>query len=166
MSESVDRFIGALEARKYGPFFGVPCSLLGSLITKLAAGQEGRYLPVNNEGEGVAIAAGACLANRKPVVLMQNSGLGNAVNPIASLVVPNGLPLLFVVSWRGRPGVRDEPQHQLMGRITPTVLSLLTIEHEVIGGPGFDFDAALDRADARKRHGSSYALIATAEAFR
>lgn len=163
---AADTLLECLNNRGFGPFVGVPCSLLGRLIMQLSAGGGANYLPVNNEGEAVAIAAGACLANRKPVVLMQNSGLGNAVNPITSLVIPHRLPLLFIISWRGQPGLNDEPQHQLMGSITPKLLELLAIKYEVIDGSDFDFEGSMERVATHQHRDGSYALVATAESFR
>ena len=71
----------------------------------------------------MAIAAGAWLAGRGTVVMCQNSGLGNAVNPLTSLNAPFRIPTLLIVTWRGQPGLADEPQHELMGQITQPLLS-------------------------------------------
>ena len=81
-----------------------------------------------DEGEAVAIAAGAWLAGRRTVVMCQNSGLGNAVNPLTSLNASFAIPTLFITTWRGQPGVADEPQHELMGRITQDLLALIEVE--------------------------------------
>jgi phosphonopyruvate decarboxylase len=137
---------------------------LGRLITRLAQLDSG-YFPVNNEGEAVAVAAGARLSGRRPVVLMQNSGLGNAVNPIASLLVPSELGVLFVVSWRGRPGHTDEPQHHLMGAVTPPLLELLSMDHALVDRADVDFDALLARAEQALNRGRSFALLTTAGVF-
>lgn len=67
------------------------------------------------------------MAGRKSVVLMQNSGLGNAVNPLTSLVEPFGLPMLLITSWRGKPGMKDEPQHERMGKATHALLDAMDI---------------------------------------
>ena len=75
-----------------------------------------------NEGAAVALASGYHLATGKnPMVYLQNSGLGNIVNPIMSLAVPNvySIPMLLLVGWRGEPGKRDEPQHRVQGQATP-----------------------------------------------
>jgi phosphonopyruvate decarboxylase len=82
-----------------------------------------------SEGEAVAVAAGAWLAGRKTVVMCQNSGLGNAVNPLTSLSFPFRIPTLLIVTWRGQPGIGDEPQHELMGRITDGLLDTMGIPH-------------------------------------
>ena len=75
-----------------------------------------------NEGSAVAMAAGYHMATGKnPMVYLQNSGLGNTVNPIMSLSVPAvySIPMLLLVGWRGEPGKRDEPQHRVQGQSTP-----------------------------------------------
>lgn len=88
-----------------------------------------------NEGNAVGLAAGYHLATGKvPVVYMQNSGQGNALNPIASLLNENvyGIPVVFVIGWRGEPGVHDEPQHLFQGEITLRLLEDLSIDAFVI----------------------------------
>jgi len=104
-------------------FTGVPCSYLTPLINAAIADRETSYVGATSEGEAVAIAAGAWLAGQKAVVLLQNSGLGNTVNPLTSLNYPFRIPTLLIVTWRGQPGTHDEPQHELMGAITTTLLS-------------------------------------------
>lgn len=124
--------IRELTAGGYGPFVGVPCSFLAPIITWCERNAPERYLAANNEGEAVAIATGLYLAGARPVVMLQNSGLGNAVNPLTSLCHPMRIPLLLLVTWRGEPGRPDEPQHQLMGPITPALLDLMAVGHEVL----------------------------------
>lgn len=84
-----------------------------------------------NEGNAVGLAAGHYIASGRPaLVYVQNSGLGNAVNPIASLLHEQvyGIPCLFVVGWRDEPGVQDEPQHKIQGSVTLETLNLMGIE--------------------------------------
>ncbi|MUT68019.1 phosphonopyruvate decarboxylase [Paenibacillus sp. NEAU-GSW1] len=107
-------------------YAGVPCSFLKDLINY--AINECEYVAAANEGDAVAIASGASLAGRKAVVLMQNSGLTNAVSPLVSLNYPFQIPVLGFVSLRGEPGIPDEPQHELMGRMTVELLSLMEVE--------------------------------------
>lgn len=80
----------------------------------------------------MAIASGARLTGKKSVVLMQNSGLTNAVSPLVSLNHPFQIPVLGFVSLRGEPGLRDEPQHELMGRITTDMLDLMQVKWQVL----------------------------------
>lgn len=138
-----------LSAAGYGPFVGVPCSFLAPIITWCERNDPDRYVVANNEGEAVAIAAGMYLAGDRPVVMMQNSGLGNAVNPLTSLCHPMRIPLLLMVTWRGEPGRPDEPQHRLMGRITPPLLELMGIGHEVLSPEPGVFREQLDRLSGR-----------------
>jgi phosphonopyruvate decarboxylase len=111
-------------------FVGVPCSFLKNLINY--AINECDYIAATNEGEAVAVAAGACVGGKKPVVIMQNSGLTNAVSPLVSLNYPFRLPVLGFVSLRGEPGIPDEPQHELMGYITTEMLELMNINWEYL----------------------------------
>ncbi|MGW5400097.1 phosphonopyruvate decarboxylase [Streptomyces sp. NPDC003952] len=124
--------VRALLDAGYGPFTGVPCSFLGPVISCLEGEHPDLYSIVNNEGEAVALAVGARLAGRRPVVIMQNSGLGNAVNPLTTLCHTLRLPVLLFVTWRGEPGRPDEPQHELMGRITPGQLSAMEIQYATL----------------------------------
>ena len=87
------------------------------------------YIPAPNEGDAVAFACGAYIANNKSVVVFQNSGLGNAVNPLTSLASIYNTPFIGIVSLRGDPnGDKDEPQHQLMGAITTQLLDTMNIK--------------------------------------
>src|SRR5215510_9379581 len=111
-------FIAAAKKNGFNFFTGVPCSYLTPLINGVVSSTELTYVGAASEGEAVAIGSGAWLAGRQAVVMCQNSGLGNAVNPLTSLNAPFRIPTLLVVTWRGQPGLKDEPQHELMGQIT------------------------------------------------
>ncbi|MFC9244936.1 phosphonopyruvate decarboxylase [Streptomyces sp. NPDC057136] len=134
MSAALDpaKVVALFEEAGLGPFTGVPCSFLGPVISCLQDTRPDQYLIAANEGEAVAIAAGSRLAGRRPVVILQNSGLGNAVNPLTSLCHTLRLPVLLLVTWRGEPGSPDEPQHELMGRITPNLLTAMEIRNEIL----------------------------------
>ena len=109
-------FVAALRRRGFGLFSGVPCSYLTPLINRLIDASDVRYVGAANEGDAVAIACGAWLGGVRSAVLFQNSGLGNAVNPLASLALPARLPTLVLSTWRGEPGgAQDEPQHERDG---------------------------------------------------
>ncbi|MEU3049779.1 phosphonopyruvate decarboxylase [Streptomyces sp. NPDC006984] len=152
--------VGLLRERGFGPFTGVPCSFLGPVISCLEAEHPSEYLIAANEGEAVALAAGAHLAGRKPVVILQNSGLGNTVNPLTSLCHTLRLPVLLFVTWRGRPGRPDEPQHELMGRITPDLLTAMEIAHEVLPEEPALLAERLDAAEAHMAAtGLPYAFV-------
>lgn len=140
-------FLGACQARGVGFVTGTPCSYLSPVIN--AAIDDPRFLfrDAVNEGDAVALAAGAVLAGRRALVMFQNSGLGNAVNALTSLCHPFRVPLLLVVTHRGEPGGKpDEPQHELMGRITPTLLEAMGIAWERFPAEPALVSAALDRA--------------------
>src|SRR5262249_57906491 len=104
-------------------YTGVPCSFLTPLINGVLNRPALTYIGAANEGEAVAIAAGAWLAGRNTVVMCQNSGLRNAINPLTSLHAPLRLPALLITTWRGEPGIRDAPPHQMMGPSTHRVPS-------------------------------------------
>jgi phosphonopyruvate decarboxylase len=122
-------FLAAASAEGFDFYTGVPCSFLTPLIDGVLSRPSLAYVGAASEGEAVAIAAGAWLAGRKTVVMCQNSGLGNAVNPLTSLNAPFRIPTLLIVTWRGQPGIADEPQHKLMGEITHRLLSVIEVEH-------------------------------------
>lgn len=111
-------------------YTGVPCSFLNSMINY--AINECEYVGAANEGDAIAIAAGAWLGWKKTVVLMQNSGLTNAVSPLVSLNYPFRIPVLGFVSLRGEPGIHDEPQHELMGQITTQMLDLMQVDWQYL----------------------------------
>jgi phosphonopyruvate decarboxylase len=115
-----------LNEAKFNFFSGVPCSFLKPLINY--AINECEYVAAANEGDAVAIATGATLGGRRGVALMQNSGLTNATSPLTSLNYTFKIPILGFVSLRGEPGLKDEPQHELMGQITEKMLSLMEVD--------------------------------------
>ncbi|MBL4691299.1 MAG: phosphonopyruvate decarboxylase, partial [Rhodospirillales bacterium] len=86
-------------------FTGVPCSFLTPLINGAIGDDRLAYVAAASEGEAVAIASGAWLAGHRTAVICQNSGLGNAVNPVTSLNYPFRIPTLMVVTWRAGPGL-------------------------------------------------------------
>jgi phosphonopyruvate decarboxylase len=120
------KFGDEMKALGFDFYSGVPCSFLKALINY--AINECDYVMSANEGDAVAIASGAKLGGKKSVVLMQNSGLTNATSPLTSLNFTFKLPVLGFVSLRGEPGVKDEPQHELMGQITEKMLALMKVE--------------------------------------
>lgn len=130
MIDSVE-VVSCLSEYSFDPYLAVPCTLLKPLLSALHGRGSGAFFAAPNEGEAIAIAAGARLAGRNPVVLCQNSGIGNMMNPLTSLIHTFCLPLLLIVSWRGEPGSPDEPQHGLMGQITQQSLSLLGVHNSL-----------------------------------
>lgn len=121
------QFIEHLRQLNYSQYAGVPCSFLKPFINYVIDDPSLDYLGAASEGEAVGITMGACLAGRKTVTMCQNSGLGNMVNPLTSLNHPFRIPTLLITTWRGQPGVKDEPQHEQMGRVTKDVLDAIEI---------------------------------------
>ena len=120
-------FLDALLARGYSHFAGVPCSFLKPFINYVIDSDALDYVGAASEGEAVGVSLGSHLAGAKTVTLCQNSGLGNMVNPLTSLNYPFRVPTLLITTWRGAPGLKDEPQHEQMGRITGNLLEALEI---------------------------------------
>lgn len=124
-----------LLSQHFSFFTGVPDSLLKGLCASLTTHLPPRqHIIAGNEGSAVALAAGHFLATGNPaVVYMQNSGIGNALNPLLSLADPMvfGIPMLILVGWRGEPGVKDEPQHARQGIATLPLLDAAEIAHEL-----------------------------------
>jgi phosphonopyruvate decarboxylase len=129
---------------------GVPCSLIEGVLRDLETGRDILYAPAVREDIAVGLAAGAWLAGRRPVVLMQNSGLGTSLNALASLSLMYGLPLLLIVTWRGHGG-KDAPEHILTGAITEPLLALLGIPHRVLSASSAASDVAWAKAEMDRR---------------
>ncbi|WP_423183514.1 phosphonopyruvate decarboxylase [Arthrobacter sp. NyZ413] len=148
--------IAGLAARGWNQGSGVPCSTFAGPIAHLSA--SGHYRAAANEGLALSGAVGARLAGRREAVFLQNSGLGNLINPLTSLCHPYAVPVLALVSMRGWPDpAADEPQHALMGQTTETILSALGIWHTILTAESLD--AALDRAEQVISGGRSAFLL-------
>ncbi len=132
----------------FGLWTGVPCSFLTPLIDCAIAHPALRWVASANEGDAVATAAGAVLGGGRGLAMMQNSGLGNAVNPLASLTYTLRIPVLLIVTLRGDPALHDEPQHELMGLITGRILEELRIPWEPFPTDPAQLAPALARACA------------------
>jgi len=147
-----------LKAEGVDYFTGVPDSLLKDFNAYVTDNtSRDQHVIAANEGAAVGMAAGYHAATGKvPLVYLQNSGLGNTVNPLLSLADPTvySVPMLIVVGWRGEPGKRDEPQHLTQGKVTPAMLAAMNINFEVL--PDYNEGAievvndALDHAKRRK----------------
>jgi phosphonopyruvate decarboxylase len=127
-----------LAARELGItlFCGVPDSLLRYFTACISNNDEQiDHVIVANEGAGIALATGHHLATGGiGLVYMQNSGIGNAANPLLSLAARDvyGIPVLLIIGWRGEPGVDDEPQHLVQGRVTLPLLDALEVPHRLL----------------------------------
>jgi phosphonopyruvate decarboxylase len=146
---AAESFTRAAHSHGFSLWTGVPCSYLQPLINQVIGDTSLRYIPASNEGDAVAIAAGFQLSGGLAVVMCQNSGLGNAVNPLSSLTHTHRIPLLLIVSLRGDPeGGHDEPQHDLMGGITTELLETLQIPWSYFPTDEAQIERSLDKAKA------------------
>jgi phosphonopyruvate decarboxylase len=168
MIEPKDLF-EALTSREIGFFAGVPDSLLANFCAYVDEHvTRYQHLITANEGNAVALAMGYHMATGKvAMVYMQNSGLGNTVNPLASLADPEvyKVPMLLVIGWRGEPGIKDEPQHVKQGRVTLSQLDVLEIPHWLLDAHS-NVNATLDEvfASMRKRN-APVALVVRKDTF-
>lgn len=163
-------FIESLAAKGIDFFAGVPDSLLKNVCAFISDTRDDRHnIIAANEGAAVGLAAGHYLATGHiPCVYMQNSGEGNAINPLASLTDKEvyGIPVLLVIGWRGEPGVHDEPQHVKQGKITLPLLDAMGIRHEILSQDETEF---LSQLDGAVRHmsetGEAFAFIVRKNTF-
>ena len=147
------RLLEQLEQMGITTITGVPDSTLKQFCDGIQTykGNLRHYVTVN-EGAAVGMAIGSYLATSRPAcVYMQNSGIGNAVNPLASLANRDvyGIPMLFIVGWRGEPGIKDEPQHVFQGKITCELFDTLSVPYRVIdkGTTDTELDEILAEAE-------------------
>jgi len=154
-------FLLPCSAFGYDFFTGTPCSYLKPFINFVIDHEAFNFVDATNEGDALAMASGAVLAGGKGVVMFQNSGLGNAVNPLTSLVHTFRIPLLLIVTLRGEPGgPPDEPQHELMGDITLSMLDVMRIKWEYFPNRPDEIGAALNRADSyMETQGRPFAFV-------
>lgn len=145
MIDSKD-FLDRVLQEKVGLFTGVPCSLLKPFINHVIANDNLTYISATSEGEAIGIATGSYLAGRIAVVMLQNSGLGNIVNPITSLTNIYKIPCLLIISHRGEPGSKDAVQHEIMGRITEKLLDTLGIYHQVFPAKDAEIEQKVSNA--------------------
>ncbi len=149
MAISGPEFVAIAEAEGYDFFAGVPCSLVGDVIAALETHPRLPYVPAVREDVAVGVAAGAWLAGRSPLVIMQNSGLGTSLNAVVSLSLMYRLPALLLVTWRGYAG-KDAPEHLVMGEISPRLLDLIGVPHRVLAAGTVAADIAWARAESTR----------------
>ncbi len=159
-------FLQELSKLGIGFYTGVPDSLLQPLCDTLYArfGTNSQHIVAANEGAAVGLAAGHYIATGKPaLVYLQNSGIGNAANPVISLLNEKvyGVPCVFVVGWRGEPDVHDEPQHVFQGEITPDMLSVMGLQPLILsaGTTIPDLVELVSIAEATLSKGKSIAFL-------
>jgi len=131
----VNSLIKILEKNNSDFFTGVPDSVLKQLSIYLQKKNKKQHIVASNEGAAVSIGIGHYLSTKKiPCIYMQNSGLSNALNPLISIANEKvySIPLILIIGWRGSPRIKDEPQHNVKGKITLNVLKLLNIKYTII----------------------------------
>ena len=131
----VSALINLLKKNKSNFYTGVPDSVLKQLSSSLQSANKQNHIIATNEGAAVSIGIGHYLSTKKiPVIYMQNSGLSNALNPLISIAHEKvySVPLILIIGWRGSPRVKDEPQHNVKGKITKEILKLLNIKYTIL----------------------------------
>lgn len=162
-------FVEALAGHGIDFYAGVPDSLLKNICAYISDHTDKRHnIIAANEGAAIGLAAGYHLATGKAaVVYMQNSGQGNAVNPLASLTDPEvyNIPVLLLIGWRGRPGVHDEPQHVKQGKITTGLLNVMGINYDVLSKDADKAAIQIAKAAEALSHNEVYALVVEKDTF-
>lgn len=157
-------FYNTLKGMGIDFYTGVPDSLLKDICAYITDHVDRKNNVIAaNEGGAVGLAAGYHLATGNiPVVYMQNSGLGNTVNPLMSLTDSDvyRIPVLLVIGWRGEPGVHDEPQHVKQGKTTLPLLDAMEIRHEIMSGDEAELEKQLaGGVRYMKETGRAFALV-------
>ena len=162
-------FIEKLRENGIDCFAGVPDSLLKNICAYVTDHCDAEHnIIAANEGAAVGLAAGHYLATGHPAcVYMQNSGLGNIINPLASLTDPEvyNIPVLLLIGWRGRPGVHDEPQHVKQGKVTTGLLNVMGINYEVLAKEEDKAEKQIAKAVNALQNKEVYALVIEKETF-
>lgn len=114
------------KAKGYDFVVGVPCSCFQQFIVDLQSDPDMKYIPANREDTAVSLAVGAYFSGKKPLVFLQNSGLGHIVNIVSSLLIPYKIPIDFLISMREKPF-----EHTHMYKITRDIIALLELDSHV-----------------------------------
>jgi phosphonopyruvate decarboxylase len=161
-------FFEKLKGQDFEFYAGVPDSLLKNFCFYVSDHlPSDKHIITANEGSAVGLACGYHMATGKiPVVYLQNSGIGNTVNPLLSIADPEvyGIPMLLIVGWRGEPGVKDEPQHKKQGRVMLELVKGMEIPYSIIDGAS-DIDAELAKAMQTLRENRPYVFAVREGAF-
>lgn len=167
---SPKRFFEILKSNGINFFTGVPDSLLKDFCAYVTDNVSKKDHIINsNEGAAIALASGHYIATGKPgLVYMQNSGLGNAINPLLSLADSEvySIPILLVIGWRGEPGKKDEPQHIKQGKVMLDLLQAMNISYEIINSSTGNTEEIIKKAySAMTELSCPYALIISEGTF-
>ncbi len=134
---SAQMFWEAMKSREINFFSGVPCSLLKNIIDYALNDSQVTYIPAPREDTALGIASGAYLCGKIGGILIQNSGLGNIINPLTSFNLMYRIPVFMVITWRGYQG-KDAPEHRIMGEKTLSLLRELGIPFEILEEEGLE----------------------------
>lgn len=163
------QFVDCLSEVGLDYYFGVPDSLLKDFCSYVEHNSKsGQHVITANEGNAVAMATGYHLATGKSaVVYLQNSGLGNIINPLTSIADREvyNIPLLLIIGWRGEPGTNDEPQHVKQGKISSSQLDLLDIPYQIIDSNSVPSQVVNWVNDLLIEKGSTVALLVKKNTF-
>ncbi len=151
MSLSPLNFFNLLKEKKFTFFSGVPDSLLKEFNKVLLSNlSEKEHVITSNEGSAIALSTGYYLSTKKiPIVYLQNSGLGNTINPLLSLTSDSvySIPILIIIGWRGQPGVKDEPQHISQGNCMIDLLKSINAPYKILPNDINEAKAVIDELD-------------------
>jgi phosphonopyruvate decarboxylase len=167
---SVKKYFEVFKNNELDFFTGVPDSLLKNFLAYVAdTSKDDNHIITANEGASIALASGYYLATQKTaVVYMQNSGLGNAINPLLSLATEHiyKIPLLLLIGWRGEPNIKDEPQHVMQGKVTIKMLEIMQIPYVVIDANETEsIKKTTYIINETKRLGKPHAIVVKKNAF-
>lgn len=157
MELNSETFFNQLKKDGYGFFTGVPCSLLSGLFSILEQQNAVTYIPSVREDAAVGLCAGAYMAGKLPVLMMQNSGLGYSLNAFTSLNLIYKIPVLVIMSWRGCEG-KDAPEHIIMGEINEKLLETSGMDHSVLSQNNLD-EAMADANENIRKKNMPYTLL-------
>ena len=160
-------FLNLLKKNEINFFCGVPDTILKNFLSYLDSDIKIKNITAVNEGSAVSLAIGNFLASNKPsLVYMQNSGLGNAINPLISIAEKTvySIPVILLIGWRGAPGISDEPQHNSKGKITLNLLKQLNIKNVVIKSKK-DFKKVIKLIDYSKKNNVVVAILIKKNSF-
>ena len=165
-------FFEHLKKKGVDFFTGVPDSLLKDLCFYISDySKTNNHIIAANEGSALSISIGYHLStNKVPAIYLQNSGLGNLINPLLSLADKDvySIPMLLIIGWRGKPGVKDEPQHKKTGRVMLDMLKAMKIPYKIINKlnkPERIKDIITNSINQTRKSNSPVALIVEKETF-
>ncbi len=164
-----ETFVNYLQKKGINFFCGVPDSLLKEICFFINENLGSKYHKITaNEGSAISLATGYYLAtNKVPLVYLQNSGLGNAINPLLSLCDKSvyKIPMILLIGWRGEPGSIDEPQHIKHGEIQETFLKTIDVPYEIIDNKFVDYTLISNLINKSKKESRPVALIIKKNTF-